>query len=198
MAKPFSQDLRERMARAVQAGRSRHEAARIFGVSASCVIKLMQRYEANGEYRPDKFGGHKRPILADHEDKVRSLVSARPDPTVAELWRELTALGIEAGRSSVGHFLQRLQPTYKTFYAAERQRPDVAAARAAWREAQKSLDPRRLEFIDETWASTNMTPRYGRCEKGERLIAHAPFGHWKTRTFVAALRYDGLIRFPGD
>jgi hypothetical protein len=43
-----------------------------------------------------------------------------------------------------------------------------------------------------------MTPRYGRCEKGERLIAHAPFGHWKTRTFVAALRYDGLIRFPGD
>jgi transposase len=47
-------------------------------------------------------------------------------------------------------------------------------------------------FIDETWASTNMTPRYGRCEKGERLIAHTPFGHWKTTTFVAALRYDGL------
>lgn len=47
-------------------------------------------------------------------------------------------------------------------------------------------------FIDETWASTNMTPRYGRCEKGERLIAHAPFGHWKTTTFIGALRYDGL------
>ncbi len=47
-------------------------------------------------------------------------------------------------------------------------------------------------FIDETWASTNMTPRYGRCEKGKRLIAHAPFGHWKTTTFVAALRHDGL------
>jgi transposase len=47
-------------------------------------------------------------------------------------------------------------------------------------------------FIDETWASTNMTPRYGRCEKGQRLIAHAPFGHWKTTTFVAALRHDRL------
>jgi transposase len=47
-------------------------------------------------------------------------------------------------------------------------------------------------FIDETWASTNMTPRYGRCEKGERLIAHAPFGHWKTTTFIGALRHDGL------
>ena len=57
---------------------------------------------------------------------------------------------------------------------------------------QKSLDPRRLVFIDETWASTNMTPRYGRCERGKRLIAGAPFGHWKTTTFLAALRHDGL------
>ena len=57
---------------------------------------------------------------------------------------------------------------------------------------QQSLDPKRLVFIDETWASTNMTPRYGRCERGKRLIAHAPFGHWKTTTFLAALRYDGV------
>jgi DDE superfamily endonuclease len=57
---------------------------------------------------------------------------------------------------------------------------------------QKSLDPQRLVFIDETWASTNMTPRYGRCERGKRLIAHTPFGHWKTTTFLAALRHDGL------
>jgi hypothetical protein len=47
-------------------------------------------------------------------------------------------------------------------------------------------------FIDETWASTNMTPRYGRCEKGQRLIAHAPFGHGKTTTLIAALRHDRL------
>ena len=62
----------------------------------------------------------------------------------------------------------------------------------AWSELQKHLNPQRLVFIDETWASTNMTPRYGRCERGKRLIAHAPFGHWKTTTFVAALRYDGV------
>jgi len=76
--------------------------------------------------------------------------------------------------------------------AAEQQRPDVAEARAAWLEEQKRLDPGRLVFIDETWASTNMTPRYGRCAKGKRLIAHAPFGHWKTTTFLAALRQDRL------
>ena len=57
---------------------------------------------------------------------------------------------------------------------------------------QPGLDPRRLVFVDETWASTNMTPRYGRCEKGKRLIAHAPFGHWKTTTSLAGLRCDGV------
>src|ERR1700675_3844358 len=57
---------------------------------------------------------------------------------------------------------------------------------------QKGLDPKKLVFIDETWASTNMTPRYGRCERGQRLLAYTPFGHWKTTTFVAALRHDGI------
>ena len=57
---------------------------------------------------------------------------------------------------------------------------------------QKGLDPKRLVFIDETRASTNMAPRYGRCERGKRLLAYAPFGHWKTTTFVAALRCDRI------
>ncbi len=47
-------------------------------------------------------------------------------------------------------------------------------------------------FLDETWASTNMTRRYGRSRRGQRLIAKVPHGHWKTTTFVAALRHDGL------
>ena len=47
-------------------------------------------------------------------------------------------------------------------------------------------------FLDETWASTNMARRYGRSPKGARLACPAPHGHWKTTTFVAALRADGL------
>lgn len=113
MAKPYSHDLRERMVRAVLAGKSRREAARIFDVSPSCVIKLVQRYEATGDCRPAKFGGHKRHALSDHEDKVRALVAEQPDLTVTELWRKLTALDIEVGRSAVGRFLQRLRLTFK-------------------------------------------------------------------------------------
>ena len=48
-------------------------------------------------------------------------------------------------------------------------------------------------FIDETWASTNMARRYGRCRRGERLRAGVPHGHWKTTTFVAGLRNTGMV-----
>ena len=54
------------------------------------------------------------------------------------------------------------------------------------------MDPAQLVFIDETWATTNMTRQRGRCPRGERLIGAVPHGHWKTSTFVAALRVTGL------
>jgi len=57
---------------------------------------------------------------------------------------------------------------------------------------QKTLDPTKLIFIDETWASTAMTRRYGRALSCERLLGFAPGGHWKTTTFIAALRHDRL------
>jgi DDE superfamily endonuclease len=50
----------------------------------------------------------------------------------------------------------------------------------------------QLVFLDETWATTNMTRLRGRCPRGERLIATVPHGHWKTSTFVAALRSTAL------
>lgn len=55
---------------------------------------------------------------------------------------------------------------------------------------QTRLDPKKLVFIDETAASTNMTRRYGRSKRGERLVCKVPHGHWKTSTFVAALRHN--------
>jgi len=57
---------------------------------------------------------------------------------------------------------------------------------------QPSLKARRLVFIDETSVTTKMVRHYGRCPRGERLIAKVPHGHWKTMTFIAGLRADGL------
>jgi transposase len=47
-------------------------------------------------------------------------------------------------------------------------------------------------FIDETSVKTNMTRLRGRSPRGRRLVAAVPHGHWKTSTFVAGLRCDGL------
>lgn len=68
----------------------------------------------------------------------------------------------------------------------------MAAKRQAWRQGQPALPARSLVFIDETWASTNMTPLYGRSPRGQRCRGHTPYGHWKTTTFVCALRQAGL------
>ena len=76
--------------------------------------------------------------------------------------------------------------------AAEQSRPKVARFRARWKAHQHRLDPKRLIFIDETWIKTNMTRTCGWAAKGKRLTAHVPHGHWKTTTFVGALRLSGM------
>ena len=54
------------------------------------------------------------------------------------------------------------------------------------------LDPARLVFIDETWIKTNMAPLRGWGPRGKRVQAFTPHGHWRTQTFIGALRCDCL------
>ena len=68
----------------------------------------------------------------------------------------------------------------------------MARWREQWKRLQPKLDPARLVFIDETWVKTNMTRTYGRAPRGQRLHAKVPYGHWKTMTFIAALRHDRI------
>lgn len=84
-------------------------------------------------------------------------------------------------------------PEKKSLHAAEQERPDVAQARQAWAATQADLVAGRLVFVDETWATTTMTPARGRSPKGVRCIGKAPAGHWRTTTFLGALHCDGLM-----
>ena len=68
----------------------------------------------------------------------------------------------------------------------------MARRRARWHRFQASLEPSRLVFIDETCAKTNLVRLHGRAICGQRLNAKTPHGHWKTLTFVAALRSDRI------
>ena len=80
----------------------------------------------------------------------------------------------------------------KTGHASEQQRPDVLARRQAWFDGQIELDPERLIFIDETGANTKMARLRGWAPRGRRCRASVPHGHWKTTTFTAGLRLDGI------
>jgi len=83
----------------------------------------------------------------------------------------------------------------KTLLAVEQRRPDVARARRVWiarRQPFMATALERLVFIDETSLNTKMVKTTGWAPVGDRLVDHAPFGHWNTQTFIAALRLDGL------
>lgn len=68
----------------------------------------------------------------------------------------------------------------------------MARKRTRWKTHQAGLDPRRLVFIDETWTKTNMGPLRGWSPCGQRLRGQVPYSHWKTMTFLAALRHDRI------
>ena len=144
MARPYSVDLRERVVRAVEAGASCRAAAAKFAVSVSFVVKLMQRWRRRGTVAPDRYGGWKRSPLSAHADRVLALVAARPDLTLEELRGGLAAerrRGPAARRSVGSSTTTGLTRKKKTRHAAEQDRPDVAAARAAWRAAPAGAEP---------------------------------------------------------
>ena len=89
------------MVRAVEGGSSRRDAAGQFAVSVSFVVKLMQRVQATGTFRPGDFGGHKEPKLAHHEVVVCELVEQTPSATLLELQKKLNERGVEVGKSSI-------------------------------------------------------------------------------------------------
>jgi transposase len=92
MGRAFSHDLRERISSHVAAGHSRREAARRFGVSVSCAIKLAQRVARTGSAAPARQG---RPPgagkLASYLAVLIGWVEAQPDISMPELAAKLEA-----------------------------------------------------------------------------------------------------------
>ncbi len=79
--------------------------------------------------------------------------------------------------------------------AAEQKRPDVEELRHVWISRRQPFirsHLQKLVFIDETVLKTNMVKTTGWAPRGQRLVDLAPFGHWNTQTFIAALRQDRI------
>jgi transposase len=194
----YSLDLRVRVAAFVAAGHSCRAAARHFGVSDSFAIKLVQRTRHLGSPAPARQGRPPgRGKLGPYETFLVQTVEALPAITMPELAaRLLEEHGIVAAPAMLSRFLCRRGFTYKKhLMAAECARADVREERRVWhdqRQPRMRQQPHRLIFLDETYVNTKMTRLRGRSRKGERLRMSAPFGHWKTQTFLAGLRCHEL------
>jgi len=113
MAKPYSQDLRERVIATIEAGETQSATAKTFKISRRTVVDYVRRWRETGHLAADKFGGHKRHQLARHETKVRSMVEAWPEQTLAELQARLAKAGITTSVTSLDRFLRFIGLSYK-------------------------------------------------------------------------------------
>jgi transposase len=193
MARPYSQDLRERVVAPVVGGRTCRATAALFGVSVASVVKWSQRWRATGSAAAGQMGGWRQLLLKGERDWLLARIAEKPDLTLRAVVAELAERGTPASYGAVWRFFRHAGITFKkSLHASEQDRADIARRRARWKTHQGRFDPKRLVFIDETWAKTNMTRRHGRAARGHRLVAKVPQGRWRTLTFLAALRHDRI------
>src|SRR4051794_19630450 len=186
--KPYSQDLRERVADAVehQEGSLRQLALR-FCVSLSFLVRLLRLQRQTGSLEPRPHGGGQPPALdGQASERLRQILRGQPDRTLDELSQQV---GVPCSRMAVWRTLRKLGITRKkkVLYASEQQKPEVQQKRLDFAKAVTRLDPERLVFIDEGGTTTAMTRPYGRAPKGERVVGSVP-GHWESLTLITGMR----------
>ena len=191
--RPYSLDLRERVAAAVEHREGSWRAiARRFRVSLSFVTRLVQRRRQTGDLAPKPHGGGRSPALdEDARQRLRQLLQEQPDATLAELKQRL---GLACSLVAIWRTLRQMRITRKKkdLHHDERDRPDVQQQRADFAEEVAEIDPEHLVFVDESGATTVMTRTYGRAPAGERVPGSVP-GAWESVTMIAGLRLAGVV-----
>ena len=125
MAKPYSNDLRARIAAAVRDGYTVREAADLFNVSAATAVRCGQRLRQCGDAAAKAMGGARRDVLAEHKDWLRDRIKAAPDLTLNALVAELAGRGLQVSRWAVWKFCRDEKLTLKKKHSAQRARPPL-------------------------------------------------------------------------
>ena len=113
MARPYSNDLRERVAAAVAGGRSCREVASLFGVSVASVVKWSQCQRESGSAAARPMGGHRKRLLEPHRALVTDRLKAVPDLTLKALVAELAERGITTCPVSVWRLARSAGMSFK-------------------------------------------------------------------------------------
>ncbi|BCH34942.1 transposase [Mesorhizobium sp. L-8-10] len=113
MTRALSNDLRERVVEAVEAGGNCRAVASRFGVAVSSVVKWSQRYRTTGSVVPGKMGGHRKRVLEPHRAFIVERINQTSDLTLHRLKDELDARGIKVSHNTVWLFLRREGLSFK-------------------------------------------------------------------------------------
>lgn len=114
MGRPYSEDLRERIVAAVEAGHSRRAAARMFAVSPSCAVKLIRRWRETGSVKPGKTGGSKGSKLEPHAEWLLAAIQEAPDLTLGEIQARLrTEREASVSIGAIWNFFDRRDISFK-------------------------------------------------------------------------------------
>jgi transposase len=113
MARPYSQDLRERVVGSVAAGRTCRATAALFGVSVASVVKWSQRWRATGSAAARQMGGWKRLMLLPEREWLLARIAEKPDLTLRGLVAELSERGTPASYGAVWRFFKRQGISFK-------------------------------------------------------------------------------------
>ena len=119
MARPYSQDLRERVMAAVESGTGAYAAAAVFQVSVSYIYKALGRRRRTGEIGARPWAGGPKPKLVAHDEVLRTRVMSEPDATLAELQAWLIEdYGMKVSVGCLWKRLRRLGLTLKKSHCA--------------------------------------------------------------------------------
>jgi transposase len=135
MARPYSQDLRERVVAWVSGGRSCRATAAIFGVSVACVVKWCQRFRASGSAAAYRMGGHRPRSLTGERAWLLARIAEKPDLTLRAVVAELAARGTSTSYGAVWRFYAREGITFKKKPARQRAGPSRRGSAAGSLEA---------------------------------------------------------------
>jgi transposase len=107
MARPYSDDLRERVIDALNSGATCRAVAKRFGVSVSAVVKWSQRYRATGSDSAKRMGGHRPLALAGESEWLRERIEGEADVSLRRLQAELAERGTVVSYGAVWNFVHR-------------------------------------------------------------------------------------------
>ncbi len=182
----YSYDLRQRILRAVDQGKSRAEITQTFAVSRSTIKRYLTLRRETGDVKPKAIPGRPSKKGSALHAGLLPQLEAHPDATLDEhrQWWEATH-GIQVSSATMSRAMKRLNWTWKkkTIRASEQNE----SGRAAWREQAKELDANKLVFIDECGSNIALTRLYSRSLKGERAYGTVPRNRRANITLLASL-----------